>query len=106
MGNIQGFVCMRPAGQGAPVSPWLVSVGPHRCAAGPLPRAPFPGRELRRKFEAKCGEFMSALAEGHRSARSARAESREELEGLLNLMARLDFNGYFSGQGLGGGGAE
>jgi gamma-tubulin complex component 2 len=51
---------------------------------------------LRSKFEARCGDFMSALAEALRQARSERSDSREELESLLNLMGRLDFNGYFT----------
>lgn len=42
---------------------------------------------------------MSALGEAHRQASSERSDTREELEGLLNLMARLDFNGYFSAGG-------
>ena len=45
---------------------------------------------------------MSALGEAHRQARSERTDTREELEGLLNLMGRLDFNGYFARAGLGG----
>jgi gamma-tubulin complex component 2 len=58
--------------------------------------------EYRTKFEARCSDFMSALAEAHRQARSERTDTREELEGLLNLMGRLDFNGYFARAGLGG----
>jgi len=58
--------------------------------------------EYRTKFEARCRDFMSALAEAHRQARSERTDTREELEGLLNLMGRLDFNGYFARAGLGG----
>ena len=57
-------------------------------------------KELRAKFEARCGDFMSALGEAHRQARSERTDTREELEGLLNLMGRLDFNGYFERAGL------
>ena len=52
-------------------------------------------RELRDKFEARCGDFMSALKEAHRQAQSDRSDTREELESLLNLMSRLNFNGYF-----------
>jgi gamma-tubulin complex component 2 len=58
--------------------------------------------DYRVKFEARCRDFMSALAEAHRQARSERTDTREELEGLLNLMGRLDFNGYFARAGLGG----
>lgn len=58
--------------------------------------------DYRIKFEARCSDFMSALAEAHRQARSERTDTREELEGLLNLMGRLDFNGYFARAGLGG----
>ena len=58
--------------------------------------------DLRSKFEARCSDFMSALGEAHRQARSERTDTREELEGLLNLMGRLDFNGYFARAGLGG----
>ena len=66
-------------------------------------------RDLRSKFEARCGDFVAALSEAHRQARSERTDTREELEGLLNLMGRLDFNGYFEKAGLvvvgnGGGG--
>jgi gamma-tubulin complex component 2 len=58
--------------------------------------------DYRMKFEARCSDFMSALADAHRQARSERTDTREELEGLLNLMGRLDFNGYFARAGLGG----
>jgi len=58
-------------------------------------------RELQSKFEARCGDFMNALADAHRQARSEKSDTREELESLLNLMARLDFNGYFARAGVG-----
>jgi len=44
---------------------------------------------------------MNALADAHRQARSEKSDTREELESLLNLMARLDFNGYFARAGVG-----
>lgn len=39
---------------------------------------------------------MATLADAHRTAHNERSDTREELESLLNLMARLDFNGFFS----------
>lgn len=57
--------------------------------------------DLLSKFEARCGDFMAALAEAHRQALSERTDTREELEGLMNLMSRLDFNGYFAKRGMG-----
>ncbi len=37
---------------------------------------------------------MGALADAHRTAHSERSDTREELESLLALMSRLDFNGW------------
>lgn len=56
--------------------------------------------DLHTKFETKVGEFMTALAEAHSQARSERSDTREELEGLVNLMGRLDFNGYLEQRGV------
>ncbi|PSC76155.1 Gamma-tubulin complex component 2 [Micractinium conductrix] len=55
-------------------------------------------RDLRARFIKRVREFMAALADAHRTAHSERTDSREELESLLNLMTRLDFNGFFSAQ--------
>lgn len=55
-----------------------------------------PVREYRSKFEARCGDFMCALADAHKQARSEKSDTREELESLQSLMGRLDFNGYFA----------
>ncbi len=41
-------------------------------------------------------ESLQALEEVHMAARGDRQETREELDSLLNLMARLDFNHFFS----------
>lgn len=57
-------------------------------------------RDIHAKFESRCGEFMASLAEAHEQARTEQTETREELEGLVNLTSRLDFNGYFSRRGL------
>lgn len=57
---------------------------------------PLPRRELHRKFGAGLVEFSAQLAAVHRQAQSDRSDTREELESLLNLIARLDFNGYVS----------
>lgn len=43
---------------------------------------------------------MTSLAEAHTQARSERSDTREELEGLVNLMGRLDFNGFLEGRGV------
>ena len=48
-----------------------------------------------------CGVLNSVygcagLEEVHMAARGDRQETREELDSLLNLMARLDFNHFFS----------
>ncbi|KAL4418839.1 hypothetical protein ABPG77_001502 [Micractinium sp. CCAP 211/92] len=53
-------------------------------------------KELRSGFIRRVQEFMGALADAHRTAHSERSDTREELESLLALMSRLDFNGYFS----------
>lgn len=82
-------VCVSPAGT-------LSSSTPTHCAL--LPPCQPLCRDLRTKFLAKAGEFMAALADAHRTAHSERSDTREELESLLNLMSRLDFNGYFSAQ--------
>lgn len=58
-------------------------------------------RELHAKFVVKVQEFMAALADAHRTAHSERSDSREELESLLNLMSRLDFNGCMWWGGVG-----
>lgn len=50
--------------------------------------------DLRARFIKRVREFMAALADAHRTAHSERTDSREELESLLNLMTRLDFNGW------------
>ena len=50
-------------------------------------------RELQSKFVGKVQEFMGALADAHRTAHVERSDTREELESLLNLMSRLNFNG-------------
>lgn len=52
--------------------------------------------ELREKFETRCNDFMSALKEAHMQAQSDRSDTREELESLVNLTSRLNFNGYFT----------
>jgi gamma-tubulin complex component 2 len=57
-------------------------------------------RDIHAKFESRCGEFMASLAEAHEQARTEQTETREELEGLVNLTSRLDFNGYFSRRGI------
>ncbi|KAL4425465.1 hypothetical protein ABPG75_009481 [Micractinium tetrahymenae] len=56
-------------------------------------------KELRVGFIRRVQEFMGALADAHRTAHSERSDTREELESLLALMSRLDFNGYFSAHG-------
>lgn len=56
--------------------------------------------ELRSKFEARCSDFMNALSEAYRQARSERSDTREELDGLLYLMGRLDYNEFFSKSGI------
>ena len=60
-----------------------------------------PRSELHGKFVGKVQDFIGALAEAHRTAHSERSDSREELESLLNLMARLDFNGCAGRRGVG-----
>ena len=50
-------------------------------------------RELQSKFRDKVQDFIGALADAHRTAHVERSDTREELESLLNLMSRLDFNG-------------
>ena len=54
----------------------------------------------------KVQEFMAALGDAHRTAHAERSDSREELESLLNLMSRLDFNGCVGRVGGGGAGGE
>lgn len=45
--------------------------------------------------------YHAELAEVHRDGATRDAsESREELDGILNLIARLDFNHFFSEQGF------
>lgn len=38
------------------------------------------------------------LEDVHRGAVGALGESREELDGLLNLIARLDYNNFLAGE--------
>jgi hypothetical protein len=52
--------------------------------------------DLHGKFVLKVCEFINALGTAHKEAQKERSDTREELESLLNLMSRLDFNGYFS----------
>ena len=66
---------------------------PPPCAPSAPAPAPTPCSELHSKFVGKVGEFMAALGDAHRTAHSERSDSREELESLLNLITRLDFNG-------------
>lgn len=67
-----------------------------------------PVSDLHRKFQSSLAEFTSQLAMVHRQAQSDKTDTREELESLVNLIARLDFNGYISArsaaasQGAGG----
>lgn len=42
------------------------------------------------------GPGVAGLEEVHMAAQGDRQETREELDSLLNLMARLDFNHFFS----------
>jgi hypothetical protein len=58
--------------------------------------AKLPCRRLRSQFLAKVGEFLHAVSDVHRAAHAERTDSREELEGLLALLSRLDYNGYFA----------
>jgi hypothetical protein len=67
----------------------LLSACPLLSACSFLPSC----RELQSKFVGKVQEFMGALADAHRTAHVERSDTREELESLLNLMSRLDFNG-------------
>lgn len=67
------------------------------CSSAGRPRSPpCPHfcRELRSGFTRKVQEFIGALADAHRTAHSERSDTREELESLLALMSRLDFNGW------------
>lgn len=43
----------------------------------------------------KVGEFRAHLADAHRAAMCDRADTREDVESLLNLQQRLDYNGFF-----------
>ncbi|KAK9863562.1 hypothetical protein WJX84_003827 [Apatococcus fuscideae] len=52
--------------------------------------------DLEASFTEKFRDFISGLEEVHMAARGDRQETREELDSLLNLMARLDFNHFFS----------
>lgn len=65
----------------------------HHTLRSPVHSLPACCRELQSKFVGKVQEFMGALADAHRTAHSERSDTREELESLLNLMSRLDFNG-------------
>ncbi len=41
---------------------------------------------------------VAGLEEIHRNAVGSIGETREELDGLLNLIARLDYNNFLSGE--------
>lgn len=43
----------------------------------------------------RVGEFRAHLADAHRAAASERSDTREDLESLLNLQQRLDYNAFF-----------
>jgi hypothetical protein len=62
----------------------------------PPAHRPVRRRELQHKFQSALAEFAGQLAAVHRQAQSDKTDTREELESLLNLIARLDFNGYIS----------
>ena len=51
-------------------------------------------RDLTAVFGAKVKEFVASLADIHRAAQADRSESREELDSILNLVHRLDFNDF------------
>lgn len=51
--------------------------------------------DLYRKFLDRVSEFRGHLSEAHRAAASERGDAREDLESLINLGQRLDFNGFF-----------
>ncbi|KDD72156.1 hypothetical protein H632_c3774p0, partial [Helicosporidium sp. ATCC 50920] len=53
-------------------------------------------KPLRAKLIEKTVEFMAQLAEAHLGAAAEGGETREDLESLTNLVARLDYNHYFA----------
>ena len=57
-----------------------------------------PVAELRNKFMDSVGGFVAALVETHKQAQAEKSDSREELESLLNLVSRLDYNAWLSGR--------
>jgi gamma-tubulin complex component 2 len=57
-----------------------------------------PVAELRNKFMDSVGGFVAALVETHKQAQAEKSDSREELESLLNLVSRLDYNSWLTGR--------
>ncbi|EIE26959.1 hypothetical protein COCSUDRAFT_46296 [Coccomyxa subellipsoidea C-169] len=54
--------------------------------------------EFQSDFLQRFKEFHEGLEEIHRNAVGSIGETREELDGLLNLIARLDYNNFLSGE--------
>ncbi|KAK9817974.1 hypothetical protein WJX72_005158 [[Myrmecia] bisecta] len=55
-------------------------------------------QELEASFNAKFKDFITGLEDIHKTAQTDKTESRDELDSLLNLISRLDFNDYFKGK--------
>lgn len=95
---MQGIHCLQRAAGAVPAQVYLILAlcrglpYTDTCALAPH----HPCRELQKKFQASLAEFATQLGAVHRQAQSDKTDTREELESLLNLIARLDFNGYIS----------
>ena len=88
----------RRAGRAAKMRAALAKTLENPGFAGPI-------AELRKRFLNRVGDFVAALAEAHKQAQAEKTDTREELEGLLNLIARLDFNGFLGARLTESGGA-
>ncbi|BDA43053.1 Gamma-tubulin complex component 2 [Coccomyxa sp. Obi] len=54
--------------------------------------------EVQELFQQKFQNFHEGLEDIHKGALGVHGETREELDGLLNLIARLDYNNFLSGE--------